>query len=63
MIEIAQIPHTKGERDFTTNAGGNYFKMMLPGNYTIRAHTANGLSGGADLAMGNGPSKITLTVK
>lgn len=62
-LDIAQIPHSKGERSFSTNAGGNYFKVLLPGNYTIRARTKSGLAGTVDVAMGDGPAKVSLVVR
>jgi carboxypeptidase T len=62
-LTIAEIPHTRGERDFPTNSAGNYFKVLLPGTYTIRAKTANGLTGSATLTMGESPARVLLTVQ
>jgi carboxypeptidase T len=62
-IEIKEIPHTKGERTFATNVAGNYFKVLLPGQYTVHVKTKDGRSGSADLMMADSPSKTTITVQ
>ncbi len=62
-LEIAEIPHSRGERSFNTNASGNYFKVLLAGSYTIRATAKNGLTGTATLTMGDQPGKTTIVVQ
>ena len=62
-ITIAEIEHTKGERDFSTNAGGNYFKALPPGTYTLRARTASGKIGTTTVAMGSKPANVSLVVR
>lgn len=62
-LKIAQIPHTKGERDFGTNAAGNYFKVLLPGRYSIQARTKSGLSAEGVVDMTDRPTTLSLTVR
>jgi carboxypeptidase T len=62
-LEITQIPHAKGERDFVTNLAGNYFKVLLPGQYTVRAQTKSGRVAELQFVMGEGPQTLNLDVK
>jgi hypothetical protein len=62
-LRFAEIPHSHGERDFTTNLSGNYFKVLLPGKYAVRATTKDGRTASATIEMGNDPLRTTLVVK
>jgi len=62
-LTLAQIPHTRGERDFATNVAGDYFKVLLPGQYTVSAKTKDGLTGIASFTMGDAPTSVPLTVR
>lgn len=62
-LEIGQIPHNKGEREFRTNSAGNYFKVLLPGTYVVRAKSQSGLVGEVNFEMGVRPESVTLTVR
>lgn len=63
ILDIAQIPHRKGEREFRTNTSAHYFKVLLPGKYTVRAKTQSGLVGETSFVMGERPETVALTVR
>ncbi|MBS1963814.1 MAG: hypothetical protein JST04_16510 [Bdellovibrionales bacterium] len=62
-LDIVQIQHTKGERAFRTNLAGNYFKVLLPGKYTVRVREKDGSSTAVDFVMGDHPENVTVATK
>lgn len=61
-MNFLQIPHVKGERDFGTNVAGNFFKMLMPGNYSIETKTRDGRKTVTPVSMGDAPQTITITL-
>lgn len=61
-IDISQIVHRYGEKPFRTNAAGNYFKVLDPGKYSLRATLADGRQAIASVEMAGKSNSLQITV-
>lgn len=61
-LNIVQVPHVKGERDFKTNMAGNYFKMLYPGVYTIETKSRFGKRASVQVNMTGQPQTVKITL-
>ena len=61
-IEVSTIAHQYGEKPFQTNAAGRFFKVLDPGNYSIRVTLADGRQTTGQVTMQGQAQSITATV-
>ena len=50
-ISIASIPHVQGEKAFSTNSAGYYFKVLDQGVYALTVRLADGRQAQASVKM------------
>lgn len=63
VISISSIDHPNGERPFTTNPAGYFFKVLYPGKYTVTAKSKDGKVASQDVDVSNGPASIELLLQ
>ncbi len=58
QVDIFPIEHKQGEQPFLTNIGGTFFKVLGPGEYQVRVHTADGRTDERSLLMDGQPRHL-----
>lgn len=62
-IEISTLPHKYGEKMFQSNVAGNFFKVLEPGRYAVRASLADGRKAEGSVEMKGQANVLELTIQ